>query len=129
MPAFVFISAAAGAPILPARYITTKREAEARIADALPALRSVFVRPAFLYDSSRAFTLPIAAFGALGAGVNAATGGRLTALFGASVLKPLKADAVGEAVLEALEDGGVRGAVELPQIEELANRAWRRGML
>lgn len=67
--------------------------------------------------------------GAVGATVNSMTGGRLTWLMGAGGTKPLKADVVGEAVVEALEDETVRGPVETPQIEELANRAWRRGML
>lgn len=87
------------------------------------------MRPGFLYDSSRSFTLPIAAMGAVGAMVNSMTGGRLTWLMGAGGTKPLKADLVGEAVVEVLEDETVRGPVETPQIEDLANRAWRRGML
>jgi hypothetical protein len=41
----------------------------------------------------------------------------------------MKADAVAEAVVEAIEDESVRGPVEVAQIEELANRAWRKGML
>ena len=126
---FVFISAAGGAPILPKRYITTKREAESTIASALPQLRSVFIRPGFLYDSSRTFTLPIAFFGAAGSMVNTVVGGRLTWLAGAAVEKPLKADLVAEAVVEAIGDDSVRGAVTTDGIEALANKAWRRGML
>ncbi|KAI9828263.1 MAG: hypothetical protein M1826_006089 [Phylliscum demangeonii] len=129
VPVFVYISAAAGAPILPARYITTKREAEATIAASFPAVRSVFMRPGFLYDSSRAFTMPIAAMGAVGAMVNGLTGGRLTALMGAGGTKPLKADLVADAVVEAAEDNTVQGPVEVPAIEQLANTAWRRAML
>ncbi|KAI9754857.1 MAG: hypothetical protein M4579_004514 [Chaenotheca gracillima] len=129
VPAFLYISAAAGAPVLPARYITTKREAESTIASSLPRMRSIFVRPAFLYDSSRTFTLPIAAAGSVAAAVNSVSGGRLTWLMGAGGIKPLKADLVGEAVVEALSDESVKGPVETKEIEELANRAWRRGML
>jgi uncharacterized protein YbjT (DUF2867 family) len=129
VPTLVYISAAAGAPILPARYITTKRDAESTIASSLPSLRSIFMRPGFLYDSSRSFTLPIAAMGAVGAMVNSMTGGRLTWLMGAGGTKPLKADVVGEAVVEALENENVKGPVETQEIEELANKAWRRGML
>ena len=129
VPTFVYISASAGAPILPGRYISTKREAESTIVSSLPQLRSIFIRPGFLYDNSRSWTLPIAAMGALGATANAFTGGRLTWLIGAGGTKPLKADLVSEAVVEALEDASVRGPVEVNQIEELASRAWRRGML
>lgn len=127
--AFVFISAAAGAPMLPQRYITTKREAESTIASSFPKLRSIFIRPGFLYDSSRAFTLPIAFFGSAGNMVNSMVGGRLSWLAGAAVEKPLKADRVAEAVVEAIEDQGVKGVVGTATIEELASKAWRRGML
>ncbi|KAL9001493.1 MAG: hypothetical protein Q9169_000068 [Polycauliona sp. 2 TL-2023] len=129
VPSFVFISAAAGAPMLPKRYITTKRDAESTIASSLPKLRSIFIRPGFLYDSSRSFTLPIAFAGAAGDMVNSMVGGRLTALAGAAVEKPLKADLVAEAVVEAIEDEGVKGVVGTQRIEDLANVAWRRGML
>ncbi|KAL8853160.1 MAG: hypothetical protein Q9221_002042 [Calogaya cf. arnoldii] len=129
VPSFVFISAAAGAPMLPKRYITTKRDAESTISSSLPKLRSIFIRPGFLYDSSRSFTLPIAAAGAAGNMVNSMVGGRLTALAGAAVEKPLKADLVAEAVVEAIADEGVKGVVGTQRIEDLANVLWRRGML
>lgn len=87
------------------------------------------MRPGFLYDTSRSFTVPIAFLGFLGATANSLIGGRLTWLIGAGGTKPLKADTVGEAVVEALEDANIEGPVETAQIEELANRAWRRGML
>ena len=129
VPSFVFISAAAGAPMLPKRYITTKRDAESTIASALPRLRSIFIRPGFLYDSSRKFTLPIAFAGSAGNMVNSMIGGRLTWLAGAAVEKPLKADLVAEAVVEAIEDGSIKGVVGTSDIEALATKAWRKGML
>ena len=115
--------------MLPTRYITTKREAESTIASSFPKLRSIFIRPGFLYDSSRTFTLPIAFFGAAGNMVNSVLGGRLTPLAGAAVEKPLKADVVAEAVVEAVGDEGVHGVVGTEMIERLATKAWRRGML
>ena len=129
VPSFVYMSAAAGAPMLPTRYITTKRDAESTIASALPKLRSIFIRPGFLYDSSRMFTMPIAFAGGVGNMVNSMIGGRLTWLAGAAVEKPLKADLVAEAVVEAIEDGDVKGVIDTNRIEALANKAWRRGML
>ncbi|MCJ1418427.1 hypothetical protein MMC32_004774 [Xylographa parallela] len=129
VPSFVFISAAAGTPILPKRYITTKRDAESTIASSLPKMRSIFLRPGFLYDSSRTFTLPIAFFGGAGSMINSVVGGRLTALAGAAVEKPLKADLVAEAVVEAIGDDSVKGVIMTERIEELANKAWRRTML
>jgi uncharacterized protein YbjT (DUF2867 family) len=128
VPAFVYISAAAGAPILPARYITTKREAEATITSSLPELRSIFIRPGFMYDSSRKFTLPIALGGFVTSELNTFLGNKLGFL-GAAAEKPLKVDVVGEAVVEALEDESTRGPVGTKQIEQLATRAWRKTML
>jgi hypothetical protein len=121
---FGYISAAAGAPILPKRYITTKREAESTIASKFPKMRSFFVRPGFLYDSSRGFTIPMAALTYGGFIANS-----LTWLMGAGGSKPLKADLVAESVIEGLSDDGIKGPVETQEIEMLANRAWRRGML
>jgi hypothetical protein len=126
---FGYISAAAGAPILPKRYITTKREAESTIASKFPKMRSFFVRPGFLYDSSRGFTIPMAALTYGGFIANSLTGGNLTWLMGAGGSKPLKADLVAESVIEGLSDDGIKGPVETQEIEMLANRAWRRGML
>ncbi|KFY62801.1 hypothetical protein V496_04390 [Pseudogymnoascus sp. VKM F-4515 (FW-2607)] len=126
---FAYISAAGGAPILPARYITTKREAESAIATNFPTMRSIFVRPGFMYDSSRPITMAMAA-GAGGASVfNEVTGGVLKNFLGAAGTKPLKADLVAEAVVEALGDDTVQGPVETKEIEELATKAWRKGML
>ena len=129
VPSFAYISAAAGAPILPGRYITTKREAESTISTTFPKMRSVFIRPGFLYDGSRTFTVPMAAVTYGGFLANSLTGGNLTWLMGAGGAKPLKADLVAEAVVEGLADEAVKGPVEVKEIEELANRAWRRGML
>ena len=126
---FAYISAAAGAPILPKRYITTKREAESTIASQFPSMRSIFIRPSFLYDSSRSFTMPIAALGGVASTVNSFLGGRLTWLMGAGVIKPLKADVVGEAVVQALAEPDLSGPIEVPDIENLATKAWRGNML
>ncbi|KAL6249754.1 hypothetical protein RBB50_003609 [Rhinocladiella similis] len=126
---FVYISAAAGAPMLPTRYITTKREAENTIASNMIKLRNIFIRPGFLYDSSRKFTLPIAASGMVGSTVNSLVGGNLTRIFGAAVEKPLKADLVADAVVESIADDSTRGVIDTPLIEALAAKAWRRTML
>lgn len=129
MPTFVYISAAAGAPILPGRYISTKREAESIISSNLPSLRSVFIRPGFLYDSSRKFTLPIALGGMVGSEIDALLGGRLKSLVGSMTEKPLKADVVAQAVVQAIADGTTSGVVGTKKIEKLAAKAWRKNML
>ncbi|KAK3494965.1 uncharacterized protein B0T23DRAFT_377867 [Neurospora hispaniola] len=126
---FGYISAAGGAPVLPSRYISTKREAEDVIAREFPDMRSVFFRPPFMYDSSRPVTMPLAAMTMAGSIFNGATGGVLSNFLGSAGTKPLKADLVAEAVVEGLDDTAVKGAVEVPELETLANKGWRRTML
>jgi len=126
--AFVYISAAGGAPVLPQRYIKTKREAESTIASEFPLMRSVFIRPGFLFDSSRAFTVPLAAMVQLGVLFNKATMHAFGALMGAAGTPPLKADLVADAVVEALSDENCKGPVETEEIKQLAEKGWRKGM-
>lgn len=126
---FVYISAAAGAPVLPQRYIGTKREAEVAIATNFPQLRGLFVRPSFLFDSSRAITMPLAAMVGMGTALNGLTGRYFQSFMGAAGIKPIKVEAVAEAVVEALADESVKGVLEVADIEELANKAWRKTML
>lgn len=127
--AFVFLSAAGGAPVLPARYISTKREAESAIASEFPRMRSLFFRPPFMYDASRLITLPMAALTGVGAFFNTLTRNTFGGVMGAAGVRPLPADTVAEAVVEALQDAEVRGPVEVPEIEELANKSWRKNLL
>ena len=133
--AFAYISASGAAPGLPSRYLSTKREAEQQLAKAshdpeAPLGRPIFVRAPFLYDAgARPLTVPLAALAGAGTMVNRFTGGALTGLLGTMGTKPLKADEVAEAVVEALSDESVAGVLEVAQLVELANRAWRKGML
>ncbi|KAH9887522.1 hypothetical protein F4778DRAFT_430650 [Xylariomycetidae sp. FL2044] len=126
---FVYISAAGGAPVLPARYIATKREAESTVASEFPRMRGLFFRPPFMYDSSRPITVPMAAMTGVGAVFNTVTGGILNNFMGAAGVKPLKVDTVAQAVVEGLENKAINGPIEVPEIEELANTAWRKTML
>ncbi|CAK7230609.1 hypothetical protein SCUCBS95973_007633 [Sporothrix curviconia] len=136
--AFAYISASSGGPGLPSRYLSTKREAEQllTVAAAKPATgeqplgRPIFVRAPFMYDAgARPLTLPLAAIAGAGTVANRFTGGALTGLLGTMGTKPMKVDEVAEAVVEALSDESVSGALEVPQLVDLANRAWRKGML
>ncbi|KAK0736963.1 hypothetical protein B0T21DRAFT_330676 [Apiosordaria backusii] len=126
---FGYISAAAGAPGLPSRYITTKREAEEVIQKEFPGLRGIFYRAPFMWDSSRAVSLPIAAGGLVASTVDGLTGGLLRNVLGAGAIKPLKVDLVADAVVEGLGDESIRGVIEPKEIEELGTKGWRRTML
>ncbi|EFE39888.1 hypothetical protein TRV_05400 [Trichophyton verrucosum HKI 0517] len=128
IPTFVYISASSGAPIIPQGYILSKREAESSIMSMFPNLRSIFVRPTFMYDSSRRLSLPIAVGGMIASEVNLLTGGKLSAL-GSMAEKPLKVSVVGEAVVESIDDSDVDGVVSPKKIEDLATKGWRKTML
>jgi nucleoside-diphosphate-sugar epimerase len=127
---FLYISAIDSFATLPKRYITTKREAEeiiARIAKE-DAMRPVFLRPSFLYDSSRAFTMPLAGVLGVVSGVNSLFGRKLP-LLGAAGYKPLAVEDVAGAAVKALEDESIEGVVDVDGISTLATRVWREGML
>lgn len=127
--AFGYISACAGAPVLPARYLSTKRQAEQAIGANFPHMRSLFFRPPFMYDSSRKLTVGMAALVGAGSVFNTLTGNFLDGFLGAAGTKPLKVDLVAEAVVEALSDGSVSGPVDVPEMERLAAKSWRKTML
>lgn len=127
--AFCYVSAAGGAPVLPSRYITTKREAEEVIAREFPYLRSVFLRPPIMYDIARPVTVGLAAATAAGALVNQVTGGMLKGFMGSAGVKPLKVDVVAQAAVEALSDESIKGPIEVPELEALAARSWRKTMV
>jgi len=73
--------------------------------------------------------MPLAALTVVSSTVNSMVGGRLSWIMGAGGTKPSKVDLVGEAVVEAIEDEGTMGVIEVEEIEGLAHKAWRRGML
>ncbi|QBM89704.1 NAD dependent epimerase/dehydratase family protein [Metschnikowia aff. pulcherrima] len=55
LPSFVYISADGKPPIIPGEYITTKREAEFELS-CKKNLRTIFMRPSFMYDSNEPVT-------------------------------------------------------------------------
>ena len=73
--------------------------------------------------------MPLAALTTVASTTNSMTGNRLGWLMGAGGTKPSQASSVAEAVVEAIEEEGVKGVLEVQEIEHLASKAWRRGML
>jgi len=129
VPVFGYISAAGGAPVIPARYLSTKREVEVTVPKEFPEMRSFFVRAPFMFDSSRTLSLPLAGMAGVGAAFNTVTRGTFGGILGMGGIKPLKVDVVAEATVEALADDGVKGVLNVEEIEDLATRAWRKSML
>lgn len=127
---FLYVSAIDSFAAMPQRYITTKREAESIIEriGAQSNMRTVFLRPPFLYDSSRMITIPLAGVLGVVSAVNGLFGRRLPGL-GVAGYKPLAVDDVAGAAVKALEDETVSGPVDVDAIQTLAQRVWREGML
>ncbi|KAH0603393.1 uncharacterized protein H6S33_007715 [Morchella sextelata] len=129
---FLYVSAAAGSFALPSRYISTKREAEAgiqKLSENGQKFRPLFLRPGFLYDSSRTVTMPLAGLMGVTSAVDGLVGGRLKGMLGAAAYKPLKVDVVADAAVEAIADESVTGVVDVDEIERLSGKVWRAGML
>ncbi|KAK6358394.1 hypothetical protein TWF730_007730 [Orbilia blumenaviensis] len=118
---FVYISAAAGFPILPQRYISTKREAEGLLSQ-VPDFRSIFFRPGFMYSQQRPITVPLSYLTQVSATMNNLTGNIFSGLLGAAGAAPLDVEKVGVAVVEAVADESVTGPVEVKQIDKLGSR-------
>ncbi|KAF3924803.1 hypothetical protein ABW21_db0201683 [Orbilia brochopaga] len=118
---FVYISAAAGFPVLPQRYISTKREAE-ELLSQVPKFRPIFFRPGFMYSNERPATVAMSYFTGVSAAMNSLTGNVFSGLFGAAGAKPLRAEQVARAVVRAIEDESITGPVEVSQIQALDSK-------
>ncbi|EPS38278.1 hypothetical protein H072_7928 [Dactylellina haptotyla CBS 200.50] len=118
---FVYISAAAGFPILPQRYISSKREAEELLAQ-VPDFRSIFFRPGFMFSYERPITVPMGYLTKVSATMNSLTGNIFGGLLGAAGTAPMDVEKVGRAVVQAIDDESIKGPVEVPLIETLSSR-------
>lgn len=81
-----------------------------------------------IYDSTRPISIPLAAITGITSTLNSLTGGRIP-LIGAAGQKPLKVDTVAEAAVQAIDESDVSGVLDIAAMEQLAQRAWRKGML
>lgn len=145
----VYVSAAAGFPGIPARYMTSKRAAESHLMDmynargagtATGTFRPILFRPGFMFSDhhddkndaaggkARGFTKPVARVLGLSYALNSALGNRVPGI-GAAGVKPLAVERVGSAIVEACDDERIVGPVEVHQIEALADVRWRAEMI
>ncbi|KIY72183.1 NAD(P)-binding protein [Cylindrobasidium torrendii FP15055 ss-10] len=138
---FVYISAEdIFRPIVPARYIESKREAEAGIEALVTArsgFRGVYIRPSLVYHAHfRPLTTPLAVLLEFSSKMQAKlpssvpSPSSILRRFGmqsvpnALEIPPVHVDHVGEAVCVALERGDVRGVVGVDGMRELIG--WRQ---
>lgn len=128
MPTFLYISAFSGAPMLPSRYISTKRDAERILPTLSEKMRTISLRPAIIYDSTRMLSLPFAVASGIISTLNSLTGRRIPILKTVGQ-KPLAVDTVASAAFEAIDEPDVNGIVDIAGMEKLAEKEWRKGML
>ncbi|KAF9427472.1 hypothetical protein BGZ94_004838 [Podila epigama] len=118
---FVYISAAFSPPMVPNRYLTTKREAESALLTHPSNMRSIIFRPGFMSTPERPITLPFAGLLQLSSMVlgNSVRG---TIPFAQALsTPPLAMETLARAVMNAIENQEIKGIVDVNGIEELAN--------
>ena len=128
VPTFLYISASSGAPMLPSRYISTKRDAERILPTLSEKMRTISLRPAILYDSTRLLSLPVAMASGIISTLNSITGRRIPILNTVGQ-KPLAVSTVASAAFEAIDEPDVNGILDIADMEKLAEKEWRKGML
>ncbi|KAG0212073.1 hypothetical protein BGX28_006834 [Mortierella sp. GBA30] len=123
---FVFISAAFSPPMVPNRYVTTKREAEHALLTHPSGFRSIIFRPGFLSTPERPITLPLAGLLQISSAVlgNSIKG---TIPFAQALSTPPQSmETLARAIMNAVENKDVKGIVDVDGIEELANNPTSR---
>ncbi|KAJ2003479.1 hypothetical protein GGI04_002955 [Coemansia thaxteri] len=121
---FVYISASDVLPLISARYISTKREAENDLLAHRDAMRPIILRPGFMFSSVRPVSLPIAAGVSLYNTLYHRTpAGCLLkhTPFAKAASPALRREVVASAVVNAIEDRRVSGVLEIADIERIGN--------
>ncbi|KAI3405106.2 hypothetical protein KGF56_002062 [Candida oxycetoniae] len=119
---YVYISADQNPPMVPKRYITTKREAEAAISRN-PYLRSILMRPSVMYDNSQDLetTKRDVLIKGLKLGVDLKRKIVGDAILGDFVRPVVSTTQVSEAIYNKLEDPQFHGIVPVELIEKEPN--------
>ncbi|KAK9480168.1 hypothetical protein V1514DRAFT_210606 [Lipomyces japonicus] len=118
---FLYVSSAGNIPLIPHAYFDTKRQAEDAISN-IKSLRSVFLRPGFMYDPSRQSSMYIKlGLDAVNA-VNTALGGHAPVI-SAKALNPVSVSVVAGAAVRALADDNIQGVIDGPDLIRLAKEA------
>ncbi|KAK3843778.1 MAG: hypothetical protein J3R72DRAFT_439946 [Linnemannia gamsii] len=118
---FAFVSAAFAPPMVPNRYITTKREAETALLTHPAGFRPIIFRPGFLSTPDRPFTLPLAGLLQVSSAILGDSIRGTIPFAQAASTPPLEMETLARAIVNSLENPGVRGIVDVEGIAELAN--------
>ncbi|KAF9288728.1 hypothetical protein BGZ88_008065 [Linnemannia elongata] len=118
---FAYISAAFAPPMVPNRYITTKREAETALLTHPAGFRSIIFRPGFLSTPDRPVTLPLAGLLQVSSAILGDSVRGTIPFAQALSTPPLEMETLARAIVNSLENPEVRGIVDVEGIAELAN--------
>ncbi|KAF8948449.1 hypothetical protein BGZ47_004838 [Haplosporangium gracile] len=118
---FAFISAAFAPPMVPNRYVTTKREAETALLTHPAGFRSIIFRPGFLSTPDRPVTLPLAGLLQVSSAILGDSVRGTIPFAQALSTPPLEMETLARAIVNSLENPEVRGIVDVEGIAELAN--------
>lgn len=118
---FVYISAAFAPPIVPNRYITTKREAEHALLTDSSGFRPIIFRPGFLSTPDRPLTLPLAGLLQISSAVLGKSLRGTIPLAQAASTPPFSMETLARAIMNAVENDQIRGIVDVDGIEELVS--------
>ncbi|KAF9978515.1 hypothetical protein BGZ65_006968, partial [Modicella reniformis] len=116
---FVYISAAFAPPMVPNRYITTKREAEQSLLTNQSGFRPIIFRPGFLSTPDRPLTLPLAALLQVSSTIFGRSLRGTIPLAQAASTPPFSMENFARAIMNAIENEQIRGIVDVDGMEEL----------
>ncbi|ABN68547.2 predicted protein [Scheffersomyces stipitis CBS 6054] len=117
-PVFVYISADSQFPIVPSEYLTTKREAEFELS-CKKGLRSILMRPGFMYDPSHEGQDNrdiLARLLKLGYSTKEVIVGDKISFLNKSVRPPVTTEQVASKIFEKIENPDFSGVVSLDEI-------------
>ena len=111
---FTYVSANAAPPVIDRRYISSKREAEDGLL-AMDGMRTVIMRPGFVYDKSRPSSLALAPLTRIGASIFSRVLGP------AWDTRPTHLGSLADAIVTAAADKTKQGVFDIDGIQALAN--------
>lgn len=121
---FVFISAAFAPPMVPNRYLTTKREAESALLTHPSKIRSIIFRPGFMSTPERPITLPLAGLLQVSSAILGNSVNGTIPFAQALSTPPLAMETLARAVMNAVENPEIKGIIDVGGIEELAHNPY-----
>ncbi|KAI1303385.1 hypothetical protein EDD11_005413 [Mortierella claussenii] len=123
---FAYISAAFAPPMIPNRYVTTKREAESALLTHPSGIRPIIFRPGFLSTPERPVTLPLAGLLQVSSSILGNSLKGTIPFAQAMSTKPLSMETLARAIVNSIENKSVRGIIDVEGIDELAHNPHSR---